>query len=164
MLGRTFLLFALASLSLGACTSTPPSENREAGIQVSDAWLKALPGMLTPMPMQSANAESIAPPALSVFMTIRNKGNQNDRLVQVECAVAQRVELHNMEMRNGQMMMVPVPNIEIPKGQEVILKSGSYHLMLFGVTRELKVADTISMTLKFVQAGSVPVQVVVRQP
>lgn len=158
------MLIVLASLFLGACSNNVLTENRAAGIEVSDAWLKALSGMLTPMPMQSANAESIAPPALSVFMVIRNSGNQNDRLIQAETAIAPKVELHSMEIRNGQMVMVPVPSIEIPKGQETILKSGSYHIMLFGASRELKVGDAISMTLKFEQAGSVPVQVVVRQP
>ena len=69
-----------------------------------------------------------------------------------------------MEMNNNQMKMAPVSSIEIPTGGEVILQSGSYHIMLFGVTRDLKVGDVISLTLKFEKAGTLPVQVEVRQP
>jgi len=94
-------------------------------------------------------------------MIIRNTGNQPDRLVQAETVVASKVELHNFVERNGQMVMVPVPSIEIPPG-ELKLQRGSYHVMVFGVSPALKVGDTFTLTLKFEKAGAVAVPVEVR--
>ena len=51
--------------------------------------------------------------------------------------------------------MVEVPGIDIPAGQTVELKSGSYHIMLMNPMKELKVGDTVNLTLKFEKAGTI---------
>ncbi|MDE3088029.1 MAG: copper chaperone PCu(A)C [Chloroflexota bacterium] len=160
---RTALVWGLAVL-LGACSANAPTANK---IQVGDAWLGASSGMtdsaaIMATPTTSMGTEQIAPAAFPIFMTIRNQGSQNDRLVQAETAIAPRVELHNFENRDGQMMMVPVAGIDIPPG-EVKLQRGSYHIMVFGPTSALKVGDVFSLTLKFEKAGTLQTQVTVRQ-
>ena len=62
------------------------------------------------------------------------------------------------------MKMTPVDSFQIPAGGEVKLQSGGDHVMLFGITREPRVGEVISLTLHFEKAGSMPVRVEVRQP
>ena len=171
MLKRAVLAFAVALLFLGACSSSAVPGNGGAQIQVSDAWLRAVPGMAanmagmpTPAPTRPSDVAHMAPLDLPVYMTIRNTGNQGDRLVRAETNIAPKVELHTMKMQGGQMKMTPVDSFQIPAGGEVKLQSGGDHIMLFGITREPRVGDVISLTLQFEKAGSMPVRVEVRRP
>jgi len=41
---------------------------------------------------------------------------------------------------------------------------GSFHVMLFGLTRDLKTGDMVDFTLQFEKAGSVSIKAQVRQP
>jgi copper(I)-binding protein len=168
---RAVLVFAIALFLLGACSSGATPGSGKAGIEVSDAWLRAVPGMATnmpgmptPEPTKPTDVEHMAPLDLPIYMTIRNTGSQNDRLLEAETAVAQKVELHTMKMQGGQMQMSPVDSLGIPAGGEIKLQSGGDHIMLFGITGMPKVGDVISLTLHFEQAGAVPVPVEVRQP
>jgi copper(I)-binding protein len=63
----------------------------------------------------------------------------------------------------GMMGMQPVKRLEIPAGGSVELKSGSYHVMLIGLKKDLKAGDTIEITLTFEKAGKVTVSVPVRE-
>ncbi len=165
------LAFAVTLLLLGACSSGAAPRSGEAQIQVSDAWLRAVPGMTANMagmptlePTRPSDAAHIAPLDLPIYLKIRNSGMQNDRLLKAQTDIASRVELHTMEMQGGQMKMTPVDSIEIPAGGEVELQSGGAHIMLFGITREPRVGEAISLTLQFEKAGTVPVRVEVREP
>ncbi len=167
---RNVLACILTLFYLAACSSAP-SGTGGANIVVSDAWLRAVPGMAanmpgmpTPEPTKPSDAMHMAPLDLPVYMKIRNSGNQNDRLLRAQTDIAAKVELHTMEMQGGQMKMTPTDSLEIPAGGEVELQSGGAHIMLFGITREPKVGDVFSLTLQFEKAGAVPVQVEVRQP
>jgi len=62
------------------------------------------------------------------------------------------------------MVMYQVPAVDVPAGGEVQLKPGSFHVMLFGLTRDLKEGDTVDVSLQFEKAGTVPVRAVVRKP
>ena len=52
----------------------------------------------------------------------------------------------------------------IPAKGEVILKPGSYHVMLIGVQHDLKVGDSFVVALLFEKSGSMSVEPEVRQP
>ena len=97
-----------------------------------------------------------------VFMSIANPNNQADTLVSARSDVAPRVELHTMVKDDqGSMKMQQVPNIPLPPTGTVELKPGALHVMMFGLTKDLKEGDTFNVTLKFDKAGekTVPVQV-----
>ncbi len=166
-----FLFMAVVLLILGACSSSAALGDGSAQIQVSDAWLRAVPGMAanmpgmpTPEPTKPSDVAHLAPLDLPVYMKIRNSGDQSDRLLRARTDIAPKVELHTMEMQGGQMKMTPVDSIEIPARGEVELQNGGAHIMLVGITREPHVGDVISLTLQFERAGAVPVRVEVRQP
>ncbi len=97
-----------------------------------------------------------------VFLTIENETKQDDVLVAASSPVSQKVELHNHINDNGVMRMREVEGgIPLPKGQKVMLKPGSYHVMLMGLKKPLKVGDEFPLTLKFknAQAKTVTVEV-----
>jgi len=54
--------------------------------------------------------------------------------------------------------MKEVSEIPVPAGQTVELKTGGYHVMFMNPTKELKVGDMVSITLKFKNAGTIMVQ------
>lgn len=59
------------------------------------------------------------------------------------------------------MSMQEVAGVDIPAGQILELKHGSYHIMLMDLKRDLKEGETVIITLKFEKAGDVPVSMMV---
>jgi copper(I)-binding protein len=57
--------------------------------------------------------------------------------------------------------MRPVPALPVAPDQPLVLKPGSYHMMLFGLRQPLKEGDHLPVTLHFAGAGSVAVTAVV---
>lgn len=95
----------------------------------------------------------------AAFMVIDNKGKAADRLVAATAANAGHVEIHEMAMDNGVMIMRELPKgLEIPAGGSVELKSGSYHLMLMDLKQPITQGATIKGTLTFEHAGKMDVE------
>jgi hypothetical protein len=69
------------------------------------------------------------------------------RLVSVSSPVAAASQLHQMEMEGDLMKMRLVDGIELPPGKGVNMSSGTYHIMLVGLKRQLKDGDTVPLTL-----------------
>ena len=109
--------------------------------------------------------EAAAPTVTTgAYLTITNSGTTSDTLIQASAAstVATAVELHTMVDEGGVMQMRPVTQIEVPAKGEVMLKVGSFHIMLIGVKQDLKVGTVVKLTLTFKNAGTVEVEAVVR--
>lgn len=82
--------------------------------------------------IKDAYARATAPgaPVAGGYMTITNHGKEADRLVGGACDFAGKVEIHEMKMDGGTMVMRPVEGgLEIPPGATVELKPGGYHVM-----------------------------------
>jgi len=93
------------------------------------------------------------------FMTIVNHGTTADRLVSFSTDVAARGEIHEMAVKDGVMTMRPLAEgLEVPAGGEVVLKPGSFHLMLMGLKAPLKEGTRVPGTLTFEKAGTVQVE------
>lgn len=100
----------------------------------------------------------------AAYLVIRNYGTEADRLVGAETEVAGVVEIHEVADDGGVMAMRPLADgLEIPAGDEVILEPGGYHIMLIGLTQDLRDGDAYAMTLRFEQAGEVTITVPVRR-
>ncbi|KQU85939.1 hypothetical protein ASD00_05885 [Ensifer sp. Root31] len=90
------------------------------------------------------------------FLTIKNGGSADDRLVAVESPVAGRVEIHEMAMQNDVMKMRKLDDgVAIPAGETVELKSGGLHLMFMQVSKPFAEGETVPVTLVFEKAGKV---------
>jgi copper(I)-binding protein len=101
------------------------------------------------------------------FKGLRNRGGQADRLIAAKSAVAERVELHQMQMDGQVMRMREVPAIELPARTEVNLRhggAGTHHLMLQGLKQPLKDGDRFDLELVFEKAGTRKVNVWVQTP
>ena len=89
------------------------------------------------------------------YMTITNDGDTPDRLVAASSPAVDHVEIHEMAVKDGIMTMHPVPGgLPVPAHGSVVLKPGSFHLMLIGPKQSLKAGDEVPVTLTFEQAGT----------
>ncbi|MCA1900007.1 MAG: copper chaperone PCu(A)C [Chloroflexi bacterium] len=86
----------------------------------------------------------------AAYMLIQNGTDQDNELTGASSDAAQAVELHLSQMKaDGTMEMIQQQSVVIPAGKALELKPGSYHVMLIGLTRDLKAGDEITLTLKF---------------
>jgi periplasmic copper chaperone A len=136
---RTTLLALGASLML---LSTATLAQQGGGIQVTNAWARATPG----------GAQSAA-----AYVTLESASG--DRLTGISTPVAQKAEVHEMTMDGSVMKMRPVDSLDLPAGNAVTLKPGGYHIMLTGLTKQLKEGETFPMTLDFAKAGARQIEV-----
>ncbi|NJN66823.1 MAG: copper chaperone PCu(A)C [Chloroflexaceae bacterium] len=160
--------------------SEPETAPDTAGaIEIRDLWVRATVGMVMPgggpgggrgqAPGQGGGrgqapgqgGTMVGSSTSAVFMTMVNPGDTADALVGVATDAAETVELVSMQPLQQQ---VPVEQIELPAGGEVVLDQGpGYHIFLSHLTRDLVVGDTVDLTLTFEHAGEVevtaPVQV-----
>lgn len=96
------------------------------------------------------------------YLVLENGGDAADRLVGATATVAERVEIHEMSVKDGVMVMRPVSGgLEVPAGGAVKLAPGGYHLMLMGLKQPLVAGDRFPGTLTFEHAGTVAVEFVV---
>lgn len=104
------------------------------------------------------------PPAAKIgagYLKVKNTGAESDRLIAVETAGADKVEMHESRTENGVAKMRPVEAVEIPAGGEAELAPGGTHLMLIGLKEPLKKGMRIPATLTFEKAGKVEVELAV---
>jgi periplasmic copper chaperone A len=100
---------------------------------------------------------------IGVFMVVKNPGSKDDSLVSASTTVSSRAELHTVVMAmGGGMQMKQVPSIVVPAGGQVELKSGSFHVMVFGLNKALNVGDTFPVTLRTQSGRDIKVQVTVK--
>lgn len=98
----------------------------------------------------------------AVYMTLTNPTRDADALVGARTSVAPRTELHKLRIdAQGGMVMEPVQNVPLPASGTVDLKPGSRHLMLVGLTRELRAGDVFDLTLLYESGREEIVQVAV---
>ena len=109
----------------------------------------------------------LAPPGAkttAAFMTLRNAGVPEAKLVSAAAPVASATELHNHINDGGVMRMRQVKEIPVPVKGEVQLKPGSYHVMLIDMKVPLKEGDKVAITLGFADGSSKTVDVPVIRP
>lgn len=98
----------------------------------------------------------------AVYLILHNHTNVDDSLIGVSTDVATAIELHLTEIVNDVMRMSPLESVEILVDGEVEFKTGSYHIMLIDLKRDLKAGDEITVTLDFENYPDVTVNVPVQ--
>ena len=156
---HTMIVLLAAALALAACGATAPSGGSASanGITISGAWARPSAAAMAEGGMAEGGMGNGA-----AYMVISNSAAQPDRLVAAAGDVAGAIELHTVENKDGVMAMRPVDGVDVPAGGQVELKPGSFHVMMIGLTRELKPGDRIPLTLRFQNAGDVRVEAEVR--
>lgn len=143
---RFALALALAVAStLTACggsTSTGSTDARAAtaavGVTASDAWVKASPEGTT-----------------AAFVTLTNSSDSEETLESATTLASQTVEIHEMVMSDGTMVMRPKRGgVTVPAHGTAVLEPGGNHLMLMALTSPIKPGDRVAMTLRFASGTS----------
>lgn len=98
--------------------------------------------------------------------TLRNTGDQPDRLIGASTPAARAVEIHRSVVDAGNVMrMRAIDGVDLPPRSELRLRhGGEHHLMLIDLKAPLKDGDRLAMTLRFEKAGERAVTVWVQQP
>lgn len=92
------------------------------------------------------------------YVTIKNAGTSDDKLIGVESSASGRAEIHEMAMVNDVMKMRKLDDgIVIPAGQTIELKPGGLHMMFFDVKKPFAEGDKVPVTLIFEKAGKVEI-------
>lgn len=119
-------------------------------ISLFDGWARATPE---------------GAPTGAAYGLLVNLGSEEDTLIGVTTDAAETVELHEMIMGDGDVMMmnqveggfVLAPNTYLE------LAPGGLHLMLIGLTAPLEAGGTMDLTLQFEKAGDVLLTIPVRE-
>ena len=106
-----------------------------------------------------ARATPKGAPTGAGYVTITNHGAKADRLVGVATPIAERAEIHTMSMTDEVMKMRKLEDgVEIPAGETVVLKPGSFHLMFIGLAGPVSKGSKVAATLTFERAGKVTLE------
>ena len=131
-----------------------------AALVVSNAaWAQS-----APVKVESAWARVTVPgqKGTGAFMTLT--AAQGLRLVGVQSPVAGISEIHEMKMEGDVMRMRAIAGLDLPAGQAVTLRPGSYHLMLMDLKQPLVKDSQIPVTLRFQDAQGKPSQMQLSLP
>jgi copper(I)-binding protein len=116
---------------------------------VEDAWVR-------PAAVEGGNGAG--------FLTLINETGEKDALLSAEADFANSVEIHQSVMGdNDTMSMVPVDQIDLPRGETVKLEPGGYHIMLMGIDQALEPGSTVTIALNFEKAGRFEIPFEVRE-
>ena len=118
-----------------------------AQTRVDDAWVRAT------VPNQSASG---------AFMTVT--ADSDSKLLSVASPAAKDVQIHEMSMKNDVMSMGPVKSVDLPAGKAVNFDPNGYHVMLMGLTAQLKEGDSVPLTLTIENAKGEKETVEVKAP
>ena len=118
------------------------------GLEVSAPWSRAIPP---------------SAPVAGGYLSIGNRGDADDRLVEVRSDAAQRVEIHEVRHEDGMARMRQLPGgLPLPAGETVELRPGGYHLMFITPGDGFVAGRQVAATLVFEHAGELPVEFEVR--
>ena len=112
-----------------------------AQVEVSDAWVRA-----------TGQGQK----ATGVFMNLT--AQKATRLVGIKADLTASAEVHEMKMEKDVMKMQAVKALDLPAGQTVALKPGSYHVMLMDLKAPVAEESHVVLTLLFEDAAGVKTQ------
>jgi copper(I)-binding protein len=136
----------LATLLLAATAAA--HEFRAGDITIDHPWSRAI----------AARA-----PTAAGYLTIRNMGTREDKLIGAQTPMANATELHEMSVVDNIMRMRPIDGgIVIPPGAEVQLAPNGRHLMLIGPKEGFVQGARVPLTLVFERAGRVDVELAIQ--
>ncbi|MEU8394051.1 copper chaperone PCu(A)C [Nonomuraea sp. NPDC048892] len=151
MFVRHALVLAATAVALTACAdayepaaqattsaqATAPATAPAAGLSITDPWVKTTKEGMT-----------------AAFGTLVNSGAAPVTIVSGASPLSPKIELHEVVESGGKMVMQPKEGgFVVPAGGTHELKPGGDHIMLMGVTEEVRPGARISFTLQ-VQGGA----------
>lgn len=117
--------------------------------------VKVEEGYVRAVPPGSANS--------AAFMKITNTDSAAHSLTAAQGNASKVMELHTHTEEGGMMKMRRVEKIDLPVGEQVSLQPGGLHLMLIGLTGDLKEAQEIEINLTFEDGSTLPLSLPVKR-
>lgn len=134
---RRFPAVTIALLALAACH--PKGGEKPV---ITDAWVRL---------------SAVADRPGAGYFTLKGARN-DDRLLRIDSAVVDKIELHE-GMKDGSMMtMRPMADVPLPAGTTIIFAPGANHAMLFGIDRRITPGTAIPMLFTFSSGAKVEVE------
>lgn len=150
---KKLIVAACAVLSLTACHR---SENHTTTVASSSDVNGVVTKQSVTMSDYAMRAALGNNPNTAAYVTIKNTGTSDERLVAATCACAAKVSLHSMIMTGGMMEMNEESNGFIIKaGDSLVFAPGGNHIMLENLSVRPKDGDTQAVTLMFEKAGPI---------
>ena len=103
-------------------------------IDIEDAWIRAMPSKAM---------------ATAAFMKITNKFPNEVKLISVDIDGVQSVELHKTMSDGKVMRMVKQSHIPLPANSSLVLKPGSWHIMMIGLEKQFPEGSVHQVQLNF---------------
>lgn len=117
-------------------------------ISVSDPWIRE------------------APPGakmLAAYMTIGNNSTHRILLEAASSPNFRMIEIHQVTMHEGIARMIKQSRLRIEAQSSIVLKPGSYHLMLMEPIQPLDADDKVKIQLRFDNGETIDVIAVVQK-
>lgn len=135
------IVFLLLTVLVSACGSS-------GELTVRDAWARP------------ANAGENG----AAYFVIENGTAADDTLLSVDSEIASATEVHmSTAGDNGVMSMQMQESVAVPAGDKVEFKPGGLHVMFVELAQDLKIGDTITLTLNFKETGSMTLDAPVKE-
>ena len=86
-----------------------------------------------------------APPVskvMAAFMVFHNRSDKEINITEISSPDFSRVEMHLSKIVDGVAKMLPQKQLTVPANGQLVLKPGSFHLMLFNPKKALKSGDS----------------------
>ena len=103
-------------------------------IDIEDAWIRAMPSKAM---------------ATAAFMKITNTFPNEVKLISVDIDGVQSVELHKTMSDGKVMRMVKQSHIPLPANSSLVLKPGSWHIMMIGLEKQFSEGSVHQVQLNF---------------
>ena len=120
---------ALISFILLTATSLAGADS---GLRVSEPWIRE------------------APPTsrvLAGYLTLVNTGDNTVTVTAISSPDFKNAEIHRTVIEAGVARMLPVKQLEVPAGGQLMLEPGGHHLMLFDPLRTLTAGETVTLII-----------------
>ena len=130
---RHIILLAAAALAVTACKPKLADQTR-----VKDAWVRLSP---------------VAGRPAAGYFELKG-GTADDKLVRIDSAVVDKIELHQNGISGGMMTMTPIAEVAIPAGGKVEFSPEGNHAMLYGVNAAIKPGTAIPLLFHFASGKS----------
>lgn len=103
-------------------------------------------------------------PVAGGYLTIKNTGKTDDRLIAVKATFANMIQIHDMRVENDVMRMQElVDGIAIPAGESITLKRGGKHIMFMQLQKPMQADREYAATLVFEKAGEIKVYFTIKK-
>ena len=131
-----------AALLLASCSKGGPPD-----VRISDAWAR-----------ETISGQT----STAAYVTLKNEGASDDRLVSVSAEAPAMAMIHSSESSDAIARMRPMDSgLAVPAGATIELEPGGTHVMVTGLRAPLNVGDTLKLSMRFEKSGERPVDILV---